>query len=84
MDGEDDLQHNITKLNKILKDFNMETKLLAVEGQIMRESDRGAKYRTGETFQISWMWDNYKMNLDLKENIQKYTRTNVIIGRTLE
>ena len=86
--NEDDLQYNVTKLNNVLKGYNMEisgskTKVLAMEGKSMRRAKiviDGQNIEQVKTFKyLGCNITNHQINLDLEENIQKYNRTNGII-----
>jgi hypothetical protein len=89
---EDHLQENVTKLNKILKLYNMiisinKTKAMAMEGKYMRR----AKIVTddiaiGQTSSFKYLGCNvsiYKINMDLEDNVQKYNKLNGCIKRYL-
>jgi ferritin-like protein len=89
---EDHLQENVTKLNIILKLYNMristnKTKAMAMEGKYMRRAkividDIGIEL-TSSFKHLRCNISIYKMSMDLEDNVQKYNKLNGCIKRYL-
>jgi hypothetical protein len=89
---EDHLQENVTKLNKILKLYNMrisanKTKAMTMEGKYMRRAkiviDDIVIEQTSSFKYLGCNISIYKMNMDLEDNVQKYNKLNRCIKRYL-
>jgi hypothetical protein len=90
---EDHLQENVTKLNKILKLYNMristnKTKAMAMEGKYMRRDKTVTDdIVTEQASSFKYLGCNisiYKINMDLEDNVQKCNKLNGCIKNTWE
>lgn len=91
-DSEERLQENITKLNTVLKKYNMnisknKTKAMAMQGKAIKRVkvviDGNIIEQVNSFKYLGCVISIYQMNKDLEENVQKYNKLNGCIRRYL-